>query len=134
MSSEQPRAFRWGIISTGWISTAVTKVRFDLTPFSTNVRLVFLSTLINRIFSSILQRIVPILLGDSSLKCSRRGVRDVVHKIAAVGSRTKEKAQQFIDEVVKDSSTKAYGSYQEVYDDPVRLLCFYCRLKYEILS
>jgi hypothetical protein len=49
----------------------------------------------------------------------RRDVHDVVHKIAAVGSRSVEKAQQFIDEVVKDKETKPYGTYDEVYQDPV---------------
>ncbi|KAF5355270.1 hypothetical protein D9758_006064 [Tetrapyrgos nigripes] len=46
-----------------------------------------------------------------------RGVNDVVHKVTAVGSRDTAKAQEFIDSVIKDKSTKAYGSYAEVYAD-----------------
>lgn len=50
-------------------------------------------------------------------------MHDVVHRIAAVGSRSVETAQKFIDTVIKpqdDHATKAYGSYAEVYADPVR--------------
>ncbi|KIK71173.1 hypothetical protein GYMLUDRAFT_33310 [Collybiopsis luxurians FD-317 M1] len=47
-----------------------------------------------------------------------RGVQDVVHKIVAVGSRTVEKAQGFIEASLGgDKSIKAYGSYEEVYKD-----------------
>jgi len=49
-----------------------------------------------------------------------RGVHDIVHKVAAVGSRTIEKAQEFIDKCAQgDQSIKAYGTYGEVYADEV---------------
>ncbi|KAJ3745358.1 hypothetical protein DFH05DRAFT_1534630 [Lentinula detonsa] len=49
-----------------------------------------------------------------------RNVDDVVHKVAAVGSRSVDKAQQFIDTSLGgDKSIKAYGSYAEVYKDAV---------------
>jgi hypothetical protein len=57
---------------------------------------------------------------DINLTYSRRDVHDVVHKIAAVGSRSVEKAQEFINTIVKDPECKAYGTYEEVYSDPVR--------------
>ncbi|KAG5642637.1 hypothetical protein DXG03_002475 [Asterophora parasitica] len=45
-----------------------------------------------------------------------RDVYDIVHKVAAVASRSVEKAQEFIDTVAGgDKSTKAYGSYEELY-------------------
>ncbi|EPQ56468.1 NAD P-binding protein [Gloeophyllum trabeum ATCC 11539] len=47
-----------------------------------------------------------------------RDVHDVSHKVTAVGSRSTEKAQEFIDQYVKDGAVKAYGSYEGVYDDP----------------
>ncbi|EIN06157.1 NAD(P)-binding protein [Punctularia strigosozonata HHB-11173 SS5] len=48
-----------------------------------------------------------------------RGTTDVVHKVAAVGSRSVESAQKFIQELIAgDSTVKAYGSYAEVYNDP----------------
>ncbi|KAK7056294.1 hypothetical protein VNI00_002847 [Paramarasmius palmivorus] len=47
-----------------------------------------------------------------------RGVTDVVHKVTAVGSRSVEKAREFIDRILGgDSSIKPYGSYGEVYAD-----------------
>ncbi|CAL1714739.1 unnamed protein product [Somion occarium] len=48
-----------------------------------------------------------------------RDVHDVVHVVAAVGSRSVEKAQTFIDKhAAGDTSIKTYGSYAEVYADP----------------
>jgi len=42
----------------------------------------------------------------------------VVHKVSAVGSRTTEKAQEFINKSIGgDKSIKAYGTYDEVYAD-----------------
>lgn len=50
----------------------------------------------------------------------RRGVHDVVHKVVAVGSRDTSKAQIFIDEHAGvGSNIQAYGTYEEVYSDPV---------------
>ncbi|KAF8159590.1 hypothetical protein B0H34DRAFT_410188 [Crassisporium funariophilum] len=47
-----------------------------------------------------------------------RDVHDVVHKVAAVGSRTVQKAQEFIDiNAGGDKAIKAYGTYDEVYAD-----------------
>ena len=48
-----------------------------------------------------------------------RDVYDIVHKVAAVGSRSIQKAQDFIDlHAGGDKSIKAYGTYAEVYADP----------------
>ncbi|TFY73203.1 hypothetical protein EWM64_g10810 [Hericium alpestre] len=48
-----------------------------------------------------------------------RDVHDVVHKVVAVGSRSAESAQKFIDTHASgDKTAKAYGSYAEVYADP----------------
>jgi hypothetical protein len=60
------------------------------------------------------------VITDMLVDPKTRDVHDVVHKIVAVGSRSAEKAQQFIDTVVKDKGAKAYGSYEQVYQDPVR--------------
>ena len=58
----------------------------------------------------------------SNLKSRRRTVDDVVHKVTAVGSRNVAKAQEFIDKVAGgDRSIKAYGTYDEVYADKVRI-------------
>ncbi|KAJ3757549.1 hypothetical protein EV360DRAFT_45814 [Lentinula raphanica] len=47
-----------------------------------------------------------------------RNVNDIVHKIAAVGSRSVDNAQEFISHSLGgDKSIKAYGSYAEVYND-----------------
>lgn len=53
----------------------------------------------------------------------RRDVHDVVHKVVAVGSRSVEKAQEFIDSIAgSDKAIKAYGSYEEVFADKVRFI------------
>ncbi|KAK8846530.1 hypothetical protein IAR55_005616 [Kwoniella newhampshirensis] len=90
-----PFTIRWGIISTGGIST----------------------------------KFVHDLLVDPS----SREVSDVAHKVVAVGSRSVESAQKFVDKfkaTPDDESpswgikngvfdrVKARGTYQEVYDDP----------------
>ncbi|KAG6856266.1 hypothetical protein H0H87_006022 [Tephrocybe sp. NHM501043] len=47
-----------------------------------------------------------------------REVHDVVHKVAAIGSRSVTKAQEFIDTIAGgDKSIKAYGTYGLVYAD-----------------
>ncbi|KIJ69242.1 hypothetical protein HYDPIDRAFT_24094 [Hydnomerulius pinastri MD-312] len=62
----------------------------------------------------IAERVVSDLLEDPST----RDTTDVAHKIVAIGSRSVEKAQKFINEFVKaDKSVKAYGTYDEVYAD-----------------
>ncbi|KAF4610701.1 hypothetical protein D9613_006915 [Agrocybe pediades] len=46
-----------------------------------------------------------------------RGVDDVVHKVASVGSRSVEKAQEFINRLAGgDKSIKAFGTYEEDVD------------------
>ncbi|TFK51740.1 NAD-binding protein [Heliocybe sulcata] len=48
-----------------------------------------------------------------------RDVHDVTHKVVAIGSRSVDSAQKFIETYIGgDKSVKAYGSYQGVYDDP----------------
>ncbi|KAI5304426.1 D-xylose 1-dehydrogenase (NADP(+)) [Ascosphaera pollenicola] len=54
------------------------------------------------------------LLIDSSL----RGASDVVHEVAAVASRSKDRAQQFVEEMKIPSSPAVYGSYEELVQDP----------------
>ena len=54
---------------------------------------------------------------------------DVAHKVVAVGSRSMESAQKFIDEHIKgDKTVKACGSYAEVFADKVGylLICLTC--------
>lgn len=54
------------------------------------------------------------------MHCSR-GVTDVAHAVVAVGSRSVESAQKFVKEHAKgDSKIKTYGTYDELYADPVR--------------
>lgn len=48
-------------------------------------------------------------------------MNDVVHKIVGVGSRSVESARNFIEAEIKDDSVKAYGSYDELFADPVSL-------------
>lgn len=61
---------------------------------------------------------------------AKRGVTDVSHAVAAVGSRSLPKAQEFIEKYCPnggvaqqdgsvDFKTDAVGSYQEVVDHPV---------------
>lgn len=67
---------------------------------------------------------------DVARTTSSRDVSDVSHAIAAVGSRTLSKAEEFIAEYCPKGgiaqieglvsfSPQAKGSYQEVVDDPV---------------
>ena len=54
------------------------------------------------------------------LSIHSRKVTDVVHKVVAVGSRSAESAQKFIDTYVNgDKSVKPYGSYAGVFADNV---------------
>ena len=47
-------------------------------------------------------------------------MHDVVHKVVAVGSRSAENAQRFIDNVAGgDKTIKAYSNYADVYADKV---------------
>ncbi|KAG9087936.1 hypothetical protein FRC06_002299 [Ceratobasidium sp. 370] len=55
---------------------------------------------------------------DILLDPKTRDVTDVVHKVAAVGSRDVAKAQEFIDKNAPSRpDVKAYGSYEEVVAD-----------------
>ncbi len=59
-------------------------------------------------------------LAISSYAIVRRDVHDVVHKVAAVGSRSVASAEKFISTVAGgDKAIKAYGTYEEVYADKV---------------
>ncbi|KAH9066677.1 NAD(P)-binding protein [Lactarius vividus] len=80
MTTQQPLVLRWGIVSTGEISTAFVK--------------------------------------DILLDPKTRGVRDVVHKVTAVGSRNIESASSFVDKLIDARRTKVYGNYSGVYNDP----------------
>ncbi|KAK0202798.1 hypothetical protein DFS33DRAFT_1342839 [Desarmillaria ectypa] len=63
-------------------------------------------------------RIASAFVKDLLVDPKTRDVHDVVHKLVAVGSRTTEKAQEFINTNAGEaSSIKAYGSYEEVYTD-----------------
>jgi hypothetical protein len=73
---------------------------------------------------------------------STREVTDLAHRITAIGSRSVASAQAFIDKLKAGKApfdwavnngllddTKAYGSYEEVYNDPVSVvsgLCYEC--------
>ncbi len=49
-----------------------------------------------------------------------RNVKDVVHKVVAVGSRSTESAQNFINTYINgDKSVKPYGSYAGLFADKV---------------
>jgi hypothetical protein len=59
-----------------------------------------------------------------------RDVSDVQHKIAAVGSRSKESAEKFVKNTWEEAGVtegkedvKLYASYEELVNDPVRLAC-----------
>ncbi|KAI0793890.1 NAD(P)-binding protein [Fomes fomentarius] len=62
-------------------------------------------------------RIAQDFTKDLLVDPSTRGTTDVAHKVAAVGSRSAESAQKFIDTYINDKSVKAYGSYAEVFAD-----------------
>jgi hypothetical protein len=65
---------------------------------------------------------------------STRNASDVVHKITAIGSRTADSAEAFVAKLKSAGESgpekwglengtldgvKAYGTYEEVYNDPV---------------
>ncbi|KAJ6624934.1 hypothetical protein B0H10DRAFT_2004896 [Mycena sp. CBHHK59/15] len=63
-------------------------------------------------------KIAVCFIKDLLVDPTTRDVHDVVHKVAAVGSRSVEKAQEFIDvNAAGDKAIKAYGNYEEVYTD-----------------
>lgn len=60
------------------------------------------------------------------LSIHSRKVTDVAHKVVAVGSRSTESAQKFIDTYVNgDKSVKPYGSYAGVFADKVSGICIF---------
>ncbi|CAE6473431.1 unnamed protein product [Rhizoctonia solani] len=62
--------------------------------------------------------ISSVFVKDLLLDPKTRDVTDVIHKVAAVGSRDAAKAQEFIDKHASSNpDTKAYGSYEEVVGD-----------------
>ncbi|KAJ7113687.1 hypothetical protein C8R43DRAFT_1039705 [Mycena crocata] len=63
-------------------------------------------------------KIAAVFVKDLLIDPKTRDVDDVAHKVVAVGSRSVEKAQEFIGANARgDASIKAYGSYEEVYAD-----------------
>ncbi|EJD07388.1 NAD-binding protein [Fomitiporia mediterranea MF3/22] len=62
-------------------------------------------------------KIAACFVRDLLIDPKTRDVHDVVHKIVAVGSRSVDSARKFIDDEIKDSSVKAYGSYDELFAD-----------------
>ncbi|KDQ61767.1 hypothetical protein JAAARDRAFT_190493 [Jaapia argillacea MUCL 33604] len=63
--------------------------------------------------------IASVFVKDLLVDPKTRDVHDVVHKVVAIGSRTVEKAQEFIDKYAAgDKSIKPYGTYEGVYSDP----------------
>lgn len=121
------KTVRWGIISTGGISTKFSPVGDD-----------------------------PLLTGQSRAQPSYQGllsdpadqdVSDVGHVITAIGSRSVGSAQAFVGKLkgLKGSSewgikngkldkAKAYGTYQEVFDDPVRVTEISSPTSYHMVS
>lgn len=86
---------QWGVLGTGWISSEFTQ--------------------------------------DLCRPLAKRNVQDVSHALAAVGSRDKSKAEAFVSMFAPeggvaqqaglvDFQPAAHGSYQDVVNDPVRLL------------
>jgi hypothetical protein len=126
-----PHTIRWGIISTGGIATKFSQVS---TPHSLRF---YSSNRVNHVIyppSECSSHAQDILVDPST-----RDVSDVAHKIAAVGSRSVASAQAFIDKLKAGKApfdwgaknglldnTKAYGSYEEVYNDPVSLASRVC--------
>jgi len=63
--------------------------------------------------------IASVFVKDLLIDPKTRGVNDIIHKVSSVGSRSVEKAQEFIDKFAAgDKGIKAFGSYEEVYNDP----------------
>lgn len=95
MTDGKPFVAQWGVLGTGWISSEFTQ--------------------------------------DLCRPLAQRNVHDVSHALAAVGSRNKSKAEAFIAKFAPkggaaqqaglvDFKPVAHGSYQDVVNDPVRLL------------
>ncbi|CAO1620056.1 unnamed protein product [Parajaminaea phylloscopi] len=58
-------------------------------------------------------------VGDLLVDPTTRKVSDVAHRVvAAASSSSKERAQEFLSKLQCDPSTKAYGSYEELVQDP----------------
>lgn len=64
-------------------------------------------------------RIAKTFVGDLLTDPATRNVTDITHKVVAVGSRSLQRAQGFIDsfEQFKGQNVRAYGSYEELVQD-----------------
>ncbi|KAF8889338.1 NAD(P)-binding protein [Infundibulicybe gibba] len=63
-------------------------------------------------------KIAEAFVKDLLVDPKTRDVTDIVHKVAAVGSRSVDKATEFITNIAGgDTSIRAYGTYAEVYAD-----------------
>lgn len=76
---------------------------------------------------------------DLCISPSTRNEHSVTHAVAAVGSRSLQKAEEFIRDVCPEGAAgqkdgtasfkpKAYGSYKEVVEDPVSLTSAFRRV------
>lgn len=73
------------------------------------------------LFTSFAQRrwISDKFVRDLLVDPATRGVKDVEHVVAAVASRTTERAAEFLKEVSAGSAVKTYGNYAQLCSDPV---------------
>ncbi|QRV74261.1 oxidoreductase family, NAD-binding rossmann fold protein [Ceratobasidium sp. AG-Ba] len=89
---------KWGILGAGHISGVFVRVSLHT--------------------SSPVTRVITDIEQDILLDPKTRDVTDVLHHVAAVGSRDVAKAQEFIDKNAPSRpDIKAYGSYEEVVTD-----------------
>jgi len=108
--SQSPKVIRWGCISTGGIAMSFCRVRSYLrreNEKGTDIQ-------------------------DLLVDPSTRGTEDIQHKLVAIGSRTVESANKFIEKLKAlpepykwgvdngvMAEIKGYGSYEEVYNASV---------------
>lgn len=129
MATAQPLVFRWGIIATGMISQSFVKVsqicKFYMLHHSLNLcdrtSLLILKRTLTLVVFCIRDRWPRDDLWNVCLTWHRRDTHDVIHVVQAVGSRSVDKAQDFITSYAAgDQKIKAYGTYASVYADSVR--------------
>mgnify|MGYP001559688451 FL=1 len=128
-----PAPLRWGICSTGFVAFPSPKLQLtwlsslppppDRLPPSPPPRRRLIPDLLLYQTSWISTKFSLDLLVDPST----RDVNDVSHVIAAVASRSVDKAAHFVEDVWKEAgvtegkeSVKLYGNYEDLYADPVR--------------
>jgi predicted dehydrogenase len=117
MTARQPFTLRWGIIATGFISQEFVKVR-TISSHGNHAHTYLYTGRVNG--SQDVCSYESLVTGKILISHHSRDVHDVMHKVVAVGSRSVESAQKFIQEYANgDNSIKAYSTYQEVYSDPV---------------